>query len=53
VGGIALANILDVLLWFIMFNATFQNISAISWWSVLLVDETAVPGENRRPVASH
>jgi hypothetical protein len=24
-------------------NATFNNISAISWWSVLLVDETGVP----------
>ena len=23
-----------------MFNATFNNISAISWWSVLLVEET-------------
>ena len=22
-----------------MFNATFNNISVISWWSVLLVDE--------------
>ena len=27
-------------------NATFNNISAISWWSVLLVEETGVPGEN-------
>jgi hypothetical protein len=31
-----------------MFNATFNNISAISWWSVLLVEETGVPGENHR-----
>ena len=23
------------------------------WWSVLLVEETGVPGENHRPVASH
>ena len=23
-----------------VFNATFNNISAISWWSVLLVEET-------------
>jgi len=29
-----------------VFNATFNNISAISWWSVLLVEETGVPGEN-------
>ena len=36
-----------------MFNATFNNISAISWWSVLLREETGVPGENHRPVASH
>jgi hypothetical protein len=28
-------------------------ISVISWQSVLLVDETVVPGENHRPVASH
>ena len=26
-----------------IFNATFTNISAISWWSVLLVEETGVP----------
>jgi hypothetical protein len=36
-----------------MFNATITNISVISWRSVLLVDETGVPGENHRPVASH
>jgi hypothetical protein len=36
-----------------VFNATFNNISAISWWSVLLVEETRVPGENHRPAASH
>jgi hypothetical protein len=35
-----------------VFNATFNNISAISWRSVLLVEETGVPGENHRPVAS-
>jgi hypothetical protein len=27
-------------------NATFNNISVISWRSVLLVEETKVPGEN-------
>jgi hypothetical protein len=26
-----------------MFNATFNNISVISWRSVLLLDETGVP----------
>jgi hypothetical protein len=36
-----------------VFNATFNNISVISWWSVLLVEETTVPGENHRPVTSH
>jgi isovaleryl-CoA dehydrogenase len=34
-------------------NATFHNISVMSWQSVLLVEETIVPGENNRPVASH
>jgi hypothetical protein len=29
-----------------MFNAIFNNISVISWWSVLLVEETGLPGEN-------
>ena len=33
-----------------MFNATFNNISVISWRSVSLVEETGVPGENHRPV---
>ena len=28
-----------------VFNATFNNISAITWRSVLLVEETGVPGE--------
>ena len=39
--------------WIMVFNATFNSISVISRHSVLLVDETEVPGENRRPVASH
>ena len=30
-----------------VFNATFNNISVISWWSVLLVEETGVHGENQ------
>jgi hypothetical protein len=29
-----------------VFNATLNNISVISWWSDLLVEETGVPGEN-------
>ena len=36
-----------------LFNPTFNNISVISWWSSLLEEETGVPGENHRPVASH
>ena len=32
-------------------NATSNNISAISWLSVLLVEETGVPGKNHQPVA--
>ena len=36
-----------------VFIATFNNISVVSWRSVLLVDETRVPGENHRPAASH
>jgi hypothetical protein len=40
-------------IWFMVFNATFNNISVISWWSVLLVEETRVPGENHLPAASH
>ena len=31
-----------------MFNTTFNNISIISWRSVLLVEETGVPGKNHR-----
>jgi hypothetical protein len=29
------------------FNATFNNISVIWWQTVLLVEETGVPRENR------
>ena len=35
-----------------VFNATFRSISVISRWSVLLEEETGVPGENHRPVTS-
>ena len=34
-------------------NATFNNISAISWRSGLLVEETGIPGENHRHIAYH
>ena len=36
-----------------VFNATFNNISVISWRPVLLVEETGVHRENHRPVTSH
>jgi len=38
---------------FIVFYATLNNISVISRRSVLLLEETGVPGENHWPVASH
>ena len=31
---------------FMMYNATFNNIAVISWRSVVLVEETGVPGKN-------
>ena len=36
-----------------VFHVTFNNISAISCGSVLLVKETGVPEENHRPTLSH
>ena len=36
-----------------VFNATFNNISVILWWSVLLVEETELPGENHQTATSH
>ena len=48
---------MDVLTMFrvrvMVFNATSNNISIISWLSVLLVKETGIPGENHRPATSH
>ena len=42
-----------LVLFFFVSNATFIGICAISWWSVLLVEEIGGPSENHRPVASH
>ena len=42
--------LLKLHLWFMVFNATFNNISVILWQSVLLVKETR---ENHLPVTSH
>ena len=36
-----------------VFNTTSSNISVISWWSALLVEETGVHGENRSLATSH
>jgi hypothetical protein len=36
-----------------VFNATSNNISVLSWRSVLLVEETELPGENHPPAANH
>ena len=35
--------------WFMVFIATFNNSSVILWWSG---EETAIPGEENRPVVS-
>ena len=37
---------------FMVFNTTFNNISIRLWRSVLLVEETGVPGENHRPATN-
>jgi hypothetical protein len=46
-------TVINGLVGFKVFNATFKNISVISWQSVLFVEETGVPRDNDRPVASH
>jgi hypothetical protein len=38
---------------FMILNATSNNISVISWQTVLLVEDIGVPEENHRPAASH
>ena len=37
----------------LVLSATLNNISAISWLLVLLMDETGVPEENNRSAAIH
>jgi hypothetical protein len=39
--------------WFMMFNVTFNNISVISWRSVLLMEQTEVPRGNHWHTLSH
>jgi len=41
------------LCWINMLSPTFNNISIISWRSVLFVEEKGIIGENHRPAASH
>jgi len=36
-----------------LFNTTFKNILVISWWLVLLVEETGVPVKKHFPATSH
>ena len=38
---------------FMVFNSTFNNISVITWRSILLVEETGAMGKKHWPVASH
>ena len=44
------------IVWFRLLYVVYaisNNISVILWRSVLMVEETGVPGENHQPVASH
>jgi hypothetical protein len=43
----------SILFYFLVLNATFSNISAISWQPVLVVEEAREPGDNYRPWASN
>jgi hypothetical protein len=49
---IAIAHVTKKI-WLMVIHDTFKIISVISWLSVLLVEQTGVPRENHRPVASH
>ena len=44
---IYVTNDTHIIIWFgfMVFNVTFNNISVISWKSVLLVEQTGVPAE--------
>jgi hypothetical protein len=46
---------LDKEVWFrsMVLNAPFNNISVISWRSVLVVEEIRVHGENHQPAVRH
>lgn len=51
--GLISMFLLRIMVRVMMFNATFNNITAISWRTVLLVEQTGVREENRRPAQSH
>jgi len=50
--GLEQVHIVWFLFGLVVFKVSFNNMSAISWRSDLLVEETGGPGENHRPVAS-
>ena len=57
IGYFVLSLMVSWLLWIrvvdMVFNATLNNISVISWRSVLLVEETGVPEDNHQLAASY
>ena len=50
---VAIVNQTTIRFDYFVFDATFSNISVISWRPVLVVEEAGVPGENHRPWASN
>ena len=50
--GLEQAHIVWIWLCFVVFKATVNNMSAISWQSDFVEEETGGPGENHRPAAS-
>jgi len=46
-------SVLNKFVCLMLLKATFNNISIISWGSVLLVKENGGPGKNHRSVESH
>jgi cobalamin-dependent methionine synthase I len=46
-------DISEILLKVLVCNATFIKISDISWWSVLLVEETGILGESHQPITDN
>jgi hypothetical protein len=53
IGKLRFALLICLFVCLIVFNATFNNISVISWRWVLLGEETGGPGESHWPVASY